>query len=123
MRISPDAPALLHRMTDVLEHQLYLKGPELAASLEPRLDQLVASVAPSAAPIRRKLFAMRGWLHVLRRPDAARRHGGIAYIRSFLLADCAALECLLAGPPDPDPGEVAHGGLYFERSSWSRAGQ
>jgi hypothetical protein len=123
MRMSPDAPALLHGMADVLEQQLYLKGPELAASLEPRLDQLVASVAPSAEPIRRKLFAMRGWLHVLRRPDAARRYGGLAYIRSFLLADCAALECLLAGPPDPDPGEVSDGGHHFERASWSRAGQ
>jgi len=108
--MSPDAPALLRDMAEVLEQQPNLRGPELAATLEPRLDQLVASVAPSLAPIRRKLFAMRGWLQVLRRPDAARHHGGMAYIRSFLLADCAVLECLLAGPPDPDP-EALDGGL------------
>ena len=109
MRMSPDAPALLRDMAEVLEHQPHLRGPELAATLEPRLDQLVASVAPSLGPIRRKLFAMRAWLHVLRRPDAARHHGGTAYIRSFLLADCAVLDCLLAGPPDPDPNDARDG--------------
>ncbi len=109
MRMSPDAPALVREMAEVLEHQAHLRGPELAATLEPRLNQLVASLAPSRAPIRRKLFAIRGWLHVLRRPDAARHHGGMAYVRSFLLADCAVLDCLLAGPPDPDPNEALDG--------------
>jgi hypothetical protein len=111
MRMSPDAPALVREMTEVLEHQPHLRGPALAGTLEPRLDQLVASLAPSMEPIRRKLFSIRGWLHVLRRPDAARQHGGMAYIRSFLLADCAVLDCLLAGPPDPDPNEALDDGL------------
>lgn len=109
MRMSPDAPALVRDMADVLEQQPHLGGAELAATLEPRLNQLVASVAPSVAPIRRKLFSIRGWLHVLRRPGSTRRHGGMANIRSFLLADCAALDCLLAGPPDPDPNETLGG--------------
>ena len=109
MRMSPDAPTLLRDIAEVLEHQPHLRGPELAATIEPRLDQLVASIAPSLAPIRQKLFAMRGWLHALRRPEAIRHHGGLAYIRSFLLADCAVLECLLAGPPDPDPHEPSEG--------------
>jgi hypothetical protein len=111
MRMSPDAPALLRDMAEVLEQQPHLGGPELAATLEPRLDQLVASVAPSLTPIRRRLFAIRGWLHVLRRPDAAWDHGGMASIRSFLLAECTVLECFLAGPPDPDPNEALDGGL------------
>ena len=106
MQMSPDAPALVREMAEVLEHQPHLSGPDLAATLEPRLEQLVAGLAPSLAPIRRKLFAMRGWLHILRRPGAVRHHGGPAYIRSFLLADCAALDCLLAGPPDPDPNDA-----------------
>jgi len=105
VRMSPDAPGLLRDMAAVLQREPHLRGPELAATLEPRLNQLVASVAPSLPPIRRKLFAMRRWLHVLRHPGAARHHGGLAHVRSFLLADCAVLDCLLAGPPDPDPDE------------------
>jgi hypothetical protein len=106
VQMSPDAPALVREMAEVLEHHPHLSGPDLAATLEPRLDQLVAGLAPSLAPIRRKLFAIRGWLHILRRPGALRHHGGQAYIRSFLLADCAALDCLLAGPPDPNPNDA-----------------
>src|SRR5690348_9863933 len=68
VQMSPDAPALVREMAEVLEHQPHLSGPDLAATLEPRLEQLVAGLAPSLAPIRRKLFAMRGWLHILRRP-------------------------------------------------------
>ncbi len=106
MRMSPDARALVREIADVLEHQPHLSGPDLAATLEPRLRQLVAGLAPSLPPIQRKLFAIRGWLHILRRAGALRHHGGTAYIRSFLLADCAVLDCLLAGPPDPDSVEA-----------------
>jgi hypothetical protein len=104
--MSPDARTLVLEMTEVLEHQPNLSAPYLAATLEPRLDQLVAGLAPSLPPIRRKLIAIRGWLYMLRRPATLQRHGGPACIRSVLLADCAVLDCLLAGPPDPDPDDA-----------------
>jgi hypothetical protein len=110
VRMSPDARLLVDEMIEVLVQRPHLSSPDLAAALEPRLDQLVAGLAPSLAPIRRKLFAIRGWFPILRRPGALQPHGGMAYVRSFLFADCFLLDCLLAGPPDPGPEDAPPGG-------------
>ncbi|MCI0435290.1 MAG: hypothetical protein L0271_16860, partial [Gemmatimonadetes bacterium] len=81
MKMSPDARALVLEIVELVEQQPHLEGSDLAAALEPRLEQLVAGLAPSLLPIRRKLFALRGWLDILRRPEAVRHHGGTACIR------------------------------------------
>lgn len=99
---------VIHEMRDVLAHGEHMGGPDLAAALEPRLNRLVVELAPFIPPVRSKLFGLRGWLGVLRRPGALQHYGGTGYVRSFLLADCEILECYLAGPPDgekplPDP--------------------
>lgn len=116
MKMSPDGPAIVQEMIEVLR-QNRLSDPDLAAAIEPRLNELVAGLAPAPPAVGRKLLAVRGWLDVLRRPGAVRHHGGVDYVRSFLLADCAVLDCLLAGPPDPDPGEMEHAARFGGKSA------
>jgi len=102
---------VIHEMRDVLAHGAHMGGPDLAAALEPRLNRLAVELAPFIPPVRSKLFGLRGWLGVLRRPGALQHYGETGYVRSFLLADCEILECYLAGPPDgekplPDPNPL-----------------
>ena len=101
-RRSSEPALVIHEMRDLLSHGEHMSGLNLAASLEPRLNRLLVELVPLIPPVRRKIFGLRGWLGVLRRPNALQHYGGTEYVRSFLLADCEILECLLAGPPDPE---------------------
>jgi hypothetical protein len=101
-RLPSEPVRVIHEMRDLLSLGEHMSGLELAASLEPRLNRLVVELAPLIPLVRSKLFGLRGWLGVLRRPDALQHYGGIGYVRSFLLADCEILECYLGGPPDSE---------------------
>src|SRR5512135_1070728 len=95
-RRSSEPALVIQEMRDLLSHGEHMSGLDLAASLEPRLNRLVVELVPLIPPVRNKLFGLRGWLGVLRRPNALQHYGGTGYVRSFLLADCEILECYMA---------------------------
>lgn len=99
--MNPDGPALLLEMIEALR-QPNLNDSDLVKVFEPRLNMLVAGLVPAPPAIGRKLLAIHGWLEILRQPGALQQYAGVGYARSFLLADCAVLECFLAGPPDAE---------------------